>query len=155
MRTRSRGSTGCAQRASPLEKLDELVDTVRGGKPDMLLMSRRTRRTLSNLARATGLLETDHDEFGHAIQYYDGVPVGVNDYISNAKTVGTATDCSTIFALQFGEGGMVGLSGPGGLTVERVGSLESKDATRIRVKWYVSVALFNQLKLARLTGVRP
>ncbi|HET7737790.1 MAG TPA: phage major capsid protein, partial [Tepidiformaceae bacterium] len=29
-----------------LEKLDELVDRVRGGKPDMLLMSRRTRRTL-------------------------------------------------------------------------------------------------------------
>jgi hypothetical protein len=49
----------------------------------------------------------------------------------------------------------VGLTGPGGLTVERVGSLETKDATRVRVKWYVSMALFNQLKLSRLVGVRP
>jgi hypothetical protein len=39
--------------------------------------------------------------------------------------------------------------------VERVGSLETKDATRTRIKWYSSLALFNALKLARLTGVRP
>lgn len=139
-----------------LAKLDELIDTVRGGKPDMLLVSRRTRRSLSALARAAGgVVEQDRDEFGRMVQYYDGIPVGVNDYISDAKTVGGSTDCSSIYALQFGEGGLVGLSGPGGLQVERVGSLETKDATRIRVKWYVATALFNTLKLARLTGVRP
>lgn len=137
-----------------LERMDELIDTVRGGKPDMLLMSRRTRRTLTNLARATGLLETDRDEFGRAMQFYDGVPVGVHDFIADDQTVGTSTDCSTVFALQFGEGGVAGLTGPEGLMVERVGSLESKDATRIRVKWYVAIALFNELKLAKLTGVR-
>lgn len=139
-----------------LAKLDELVDSVRGGKPDMLLVSRRTRRALSALARATGgVVEQDRDEFGRMVQYYDGIPVGVNDYIGDAKTVGSSGDCSTIYALQFGEGGLVGLSGPGGLQVERVGSLETKDATRIRVKWYVATALFNTLKLARLVGVRP
>ncbi|MCH7996569.1 MAG: phage major capsid protein, partial [Chloroflexi bacterium] len=58
------------------------------------------------------------------------------------------------YALQFGEGGMAGLTGPGGLQVERIGSLETKDATRTRVKWYVSLALFSTLKLAKLTGVR-
>ena len=36
-----------------------------------------------------------------------------------------------------------------------MGALETKDATRVRVKWYVSVALFNELKLAKLIGVRP
>jgi hypothetical protein len=36
-----------------------------------------------------------------------------------------------------------------------VGSLETKDASRTRVKWYVSLALFNTLKLAKLIGVRP
>lgn len=138
-----------------LDKLDELVDAVRGGKPGMLLMSRRSRRKLTDLARNSGLLEADHDEFGRAMQFYDGVPIGVNDFISDAQTVGTSGDTSTIYAAQFGEGGMVGLSGPGGLTVDRVGSLESKDAMRLRVKWYVSIALFNELKLARLTGVRP
>jgi hypothetical protein len=38
--------------------------------------------------------------------------------------------------------------------VERVGNLETKDATRTRVKWYVSLALFNTLKLSKLIGVR-
>ena len=139
-----------------LEKLDELVDTVKGGKPDMLLMSRRTRRKLNTLARASssGVVLTDRNEFGNMVQYYDGVPIGVNDWISDAKTVGTSTDCSTIFAYQGGEGGLVGVTSPGGIQIERVGSLETKDATRTRVKWYVSLALFNTAKLAKLSGVR-
>lgn len=139
-----------------LDKLDELIDRVRPGKPDMLLMSRRSRRSLNALTRQFGVvLEADRDEFGKMVQFYDGVPIGINDYISDAQTVGTSSDCSTIYALQFGEGAVAGLTAPGGLTVERVGSLESKDATRIRVKWYASVALFNSAKLARLVGVRP
>jgi HK97 family phage major capsid protein len=139
-----------------LAKLDELVDAVKGGKPQLLLMSKRSRRTLNGLARSAGaFLETDRNEFGQMVQFYDGIPIGVSDYISDAKTVGTSTDCSTIYAMQSGEGALAGLTAPGGLTVERVGSLESKDATRTRVKWYVSLALFNTLKLARLIGVRP
>jgi hypothetical protein len=139
-----------------LAKLDELVDTVKGGKPQLLLMSKRSRRTLNGLARSAGaFLETDRNEFGQMVQFYDGIPIGACDYISDAKTVGTSTDCSTIYAMQSGEGALAGLTAPGGLAVERVGSLETKDATRTRVKWYVSLALFNTLKLARLIGVRP
>ncbi|MGH2608120.1 MAG: major capsid protein, partial [Tepidiformaceae bacterium] len=138
-----------------LDKLDELIDKVKGGKPDLLLMSRRSRRTLNVLARTAGsFLEADRDQFGQMVQYYDGVPIGINDYIADNKTVGTSNDCSTIYTMQFGEGSMSGLTAPGGLTVERVGSLETKDATRIRVKWYASLALFNTVKLAKLTGVR-
>ena len=139
-----------------LEKLDELIDLIKGGKPDMLLMSRRTRRTLNRLARQSGaFLEADRNEFGQMVQFYDGIPIGICDYISDRQTVGTANDCSTIYALQFGEGGVAGLTAPGGLQVERVGSLESKDATRIRIKWYAAIALFNKVKLAKLVGVRP
>ncbi len=139
-----------------LDKLDQLIDTVKGGKPHMLIMNRRSRRKLGALSRATGsgLLETDRNEFGQMVQFYDGIPIGINDYVSDAQTVGSSTDCSTIHATQFGEGATVGLTGPGGLQVERVGSLETKDATRTRVKWYVSTALFNTLKLAKLIGVR-
>jgi len=138
-----------------LEKLDELVDKVRGGKPDLLLMSRRSRRTLNEIARASGgFLEADRDEFGQMLQFYDGVPIGLCDYIGDEQEVGTSDDCSTIYAMQFGEGALSGLTAPGGLSVERVGSLETKDASRIRVKWYASLALFNTVKLAKLTGVR-
>jgi hypothetical protein len=139
-----------------LDKLDELVDQVKGGKPEMLLMSRRSRRIVNKLARNSGsLLETDRDEFGTMLTFYDGIPIGVSDYISDTQTVGTSTDCSTIYAFQMGEGALSGLTAPGGLAIERVGSLETKDASRTRIKWYSSLALFNALKLARLTGVRP
>jgi HK97 family phage major capsid protein len=139
-----------------LAKLDELVDLIKRGKPDILLMGKRSRRTLNNLARTSGgFLEADRNEFGQMVQYYDGIPVGICDFISDAKTVGTSTDCSTIYAVQLGEGALSGLTSPGGLQVERVGSLETKDASRTRVKWYVSLALFNTLKLAKLVGVRP
>jgi HK97 family phage major capsid protein len=139
-----------------LARLDELIDKVRGGKPDMLLMSRRSRRSLNILARTSGtFLEADRDQFGGMVQFYDGIPIGINDYIGDAQTVGTSTDCSTIYAMQFGEGALSGLTAPGGLTIERVGSLETKDASRVRVKWYAGLALFNTVKLAKLTGVRP
>src|SRR3990170_8274011 len=108
-----------------LDKMDELIDTVKGGKPDLLLMSRRSRRITNKLARTSGsFLETDRDEFGQMLQFYDGIPMGVSDYISDAQTQGTSTDCSTIYAFQAGEGGLVGLTAPGGLQIERVGSLE-------------------------------
>ena len=139
-----------------LDKLDEIIDKVLGGKPDLLLMSRRSRRITNKLARTSGsFLETDRDEFGQMLQFYDGIAIGVSDYISDAQTVGTSTDCSTVYAFQAGEGGLVGLTAPGGLQIERVGSLETKDARRTRIKWYASLALFNAVKLARLTGVRP
>ncbi|MGH9203012.1 MAG: major capsid protein [Vicinamibacterales bacterium] len=139
-----------------LDKLDELVDQVKGGKPDLLMMSRRSRRIVTKLARNSGsLLETDRDEFGQMLQFYDGIPIGVTDYVADNQTVGTSTDCSTLYAFQTGEGALSGLTAPGSLAIERVGSLETKDATRTRIKWYASLALFNALKLARLTGVRP
>ena len=149
-------SMGVNGAALTLDKLDELVDAVKGGKPDLLVMSRRSRRSVNKLARTSGsFLEADSDEFGQMLQFYDGIPVGISDYISDAQTVGTSTDCSVIYAFQMGEGALSGLTSPGGLQVERVGSLETKDATRTRIKWYGSLALFNTLKLARLTGVRP
>ena len=107
-----------------LDKLDELIDKVKTGKPHILMMSRRTRRKLNSLARTSGsgFLQTDRNMLGQMVQ--------------------------------FGEDGVSGLTGPSGLQVERVGSLETKDATRTRVKWYVAVALFSTVKLAKLTGVR-
>ncbi|MEX2373231.1 MAG: major capsid protein, partial [Dehalococcoidia bacterium] len=94
-----------------LAKLDELVDRVRGGKPDLLLMSRRTRRSLTALGRAagSGVVEQDRDALGRMVQYYDGVPIGVDDFIADDTTVGESDDCSTVYAVQFGEGGVAGL----------------------------------------------
>jgi hypothetical protein len=145
-----------------LDKLDELIDAVKGGKPDMLLMSRRSRRKLNALVRAAGgMTETDRDRWGNFVQLWDGVPIGVNDFILDTHTVsgGVETDttggvCSTVYAVQFGEGALCGLTSPGHLQAEPVGPLENKDASRTRVKWYVSLALFSSVKAAALVGVK-
>ena len=139
-----------------LDKLDELIDKVKTGKPDILIMSRRTRRKMNSLVRdsGSGFLQTDRNMLGQMVQYYDGVPIGISDWVSDEQRAGSSRDSSTVYAVQFGEEGVAGLTGPSGLQVERVGSLETKDATRTRVKWYVAVALFSTVKLAKLTGVR-
>ena len=136
-----------------LAKLDELIDKVLGGKPDIFLMSRRSRRKLQSLMRDAGIVEQRQDEFGNFIQLYNGITVAVNDWIADDQTVGTSNDCSTIYAFQMGEGGVCGLHN-GGIQAEDIGSLDTKDATRTRLKWYCSLALFSTVKLARLIGVR-
>jgi len=153
------GATGATL---TLNKLDELIDAVKGGKPDMLLMSRRSRRKINALIRAAGgMTDTDRDQWGNFVQLWDSVIIGVNDWILDthvlAGAVETATTGgtnSTIYAIQFGEGALCGLTSPGHLQAEPIGSLETKDASRTRVKWYVSLALFSAIKAAALIGVQ-
>jgi hypothetical protein len=128
------GSTGATL---TLDKLDELIDAVKGGKPDLLLMSRRSRRKISSLIRdAGGMIETNQDRWGNFVQLWDGVPLGVNDWILDThvladgeETATTGGACSTIYAVQLGEGALCGLTSPGYLQAEPIGSLETKDAT--------------------------
>jgi len=153
------GATGASL---TLSMLDEVIDAVKGGKPSMLLMSRRSRRKINALVRAVGsMMETDRDNWGNFVQFWDGVLIGVNDWIldthvvsGSVETATTGGNCSTIYAVQFGEGALCGLTAPGHLTVEPIGSLETKDATRTRIKWYVSLVLFSSIKAAAMIGVQ-
>jgi hypothetical protein len=152
------GATGAAL---TLTLLDQLVDQCRPGKPDALIMSRRSRRKIKNLTRAAGFnLETDRNEFGMFIDVLNGIPFWVSDFqldthtlVGSVETATTGATSSVIYAVKLGESGLAGLTSPGGMTVEPVGSLETKDATRTRIKWYVSMALFAVMSAAALIGV--
>jgi hypothetical protein len=105
-------------------------------------------------------METQRDNFGNFIQLWNGIPIGINDYILNTHVVSgsvetgmTGGSSSEIFAVQFGEGALAGLTSPGHITVENIGSLETKDASRTRIKWYCSLALFSAVKAGVLIGV--
>jgi hypothetical protein len=145
-----------------LGMLDQLIDAVKGGVPSLLLMSRRSRRKINTLVRDAGsLMETNRDRWGNFIQLWNGIPIGTSDWILDTHAVSggveTSTSggtCSTIYALQFGDGALCGLTAPGYLIIEPVGSLETKDASRTRIKWYVSLALFSSVKAAALIGVQ-
>ncbi len=153
------GATGATL---TLSMLDQLIDAVKGGKPDLLMMSRRSRRKIMALARAAGNnLEVGKGALGEFVQYYNGIPIAVNDFIKDTHTLSgsvetayTGDTSSTIYSLSFGEDGVCGLTDRGGLQVIRIGEMETKDATRTRIKWYVSLALFSNIKAAALIGVK-
>jgi len=153
------GATGATL---TLAKLDELIDAVKGGKPDLLLMSKRSRRKINALARAAGSnLEVGTGKLGEFVQFYNGIPIGTNDWILNTHTLSgsvetaiTGATNSTIYALQFGEDALCGITGAGGLQIEPIGPMETKDAKRTRIKWYVSLVDFCVQRRAALIGVQ-
>lgn len=155
-------AAGASGATLTLSMLDQLIDTIKGGKPDLLLMSRRSRRKINSLVRTTGgMMEANRDRWGNFVQYWDGVPIGVSDWIldthvvsGSVETATTGGTSSVIYTLQMGEGGLCGLTAPGFITVEPIGSLETKDANRNRIKWYVSLALFSSIKAGALIGVQ-
>ncbi len=140
--------------------VDQLIDAVQGGKPDVLMMSKRTRRKMNELARAAGFaIETERNEWGTFMQYWNGIPIVPNDWILDTHTLVASleTACtggarSTMYALRFGEGAVCGATN-GGIQVELVGTLEGKDASRHRVKWYCSLVDFNVVARAALIGI--
>jgi len=140
-----------------LDMMDQMIDLVMPGKPDALFVSRRTRRKLSSLRRASGnLLEVDVDQFGQRALFYDGIPLYVDDFISDAQVQGSSGGvCSSVYAVKLGQGvGALGLE-HGGVQIEKVGELETKDATRWRLKWYAGLSVFSQLGVARVKGILP
>jgi hypothetical protein len=151
-RTMNKGANGAVL---DLAHLDELTDMITPGAPHVLFMSKRTRRKLSSLRRASGsVLETGTDAFGRRVMTYDGIPVEVDDHIFDNEVKGSSNDCSSIYAVQFGfQTGLCGLDN-GGIQAQPLGALETKDAWRTRIKWYCGLALFRSTALARLEGVR-
>lgn len=147
------GATGAAL---TLDMIDQLIDMVKPGKPDVIMMSRRTRRKMKALWRATGSSFEQMDAFGQRVLAYDGVPILMDDNISEIEgneTGITGSNLSSVYAVQFGlNRGIVGLTN-GGLIVEDIGNLETKNAHRYRIKWYVATAVTRPVGVARLAGV--
>jgi hypothetical protein len=138
-----RKSTAAGQTTEPgvnggaltLALVDTLVDLVKGGKPHLLMMSKRTRRRLKALLVAnTHYIERGESAFGRQVMMYDGIPVEVSDFQPDDETLGTGTALSSIYGIQFSAAdGVVGLQN-GGLEVIDLGQLESKDAQRALVR---------------------
>lgn len=156
--------------ALTLDMMDELVDCIKPGSPDAIILSRRLRRKLNSLARAAGSnLEHDRDQLGYPVTLWGTIPVLINDFINNNFQDGSSSvlaiasynpdttrasgyDNSVIFAVKFGEDGFCGLTN-GGIQREYFEKLETKDASRTRIKFYCGMAVFNTLTVAALINV--
>jgi hypothetical protein len=139
-----------------LALLDQLIDLVKAGKPDLLLMSKRSRRKLKALLTASAhYVESGESAFGRQVMMYDGIPVLISDFITDTEAAdnGTGSTFSSIYAIHLSPAdGLTGLTN-GGIEAIDVGNLETKDASRVRIRWYVGMALLRDSAVARIDGV--
>jgi len=138
--------------------MDQLLDQVPLGA-DVIIMRRGTIRAYRGLLRAT--YGTDAvmqmmDNFGRPMLTHNGVPIIMNEFLSGTETCGTNSTTCSVYAVRLNElDGLHGIYGGGnaGIVVENIGTVQTKDATRIRLKWYVSVVLKSTKSLACLKGI--
>jgi len=150
-----------------LDMVDVLVDLVKP-KATHIILNRLMRRKLQSLARAAGNnLEHDKGVLGFPVTRYgdyivlvdDSTPVNFPDpstlvsapaSYTPSTAVAAANDTSPIFAVRFGEDGLVGINGVGMIQTERFEKLETKDAKRTRIKFYAGMRLTNKRAAAGL-----
>lgn len=138
--------------------LDELIDAV-PNRPEALFMRHGTYRALKALMRTSGGMVPEQlkiKDFDGTVPAYDGIPILLSEYLAGDEDLGTATDTCSIYAARLNTvDGLHGIYGDptAGVVVEDLGTRESYDAWRYRLKWYVSMALKSTRSLARLRGV--
>lgn len=141
-----------------LSMLDQLLDSVPNGA-DVIMMRRGTMRAFRNLLRAasgTSAAEYMMPAFGRPMLTHNGVPIIVNDFLPATETLGTGTNLCSVYALRCNEAdGLHGLYGGAnaGIRVENVGTVQNKDADRVRLKWYAGLAMKSSRSAARLQGI--
>lgn len=152
-------SAGTNGNALTLTMLDELCDAVPNGA-DVIVMRRGTIRAFRALLRATygtDAVMQQLENFGRPMLTHNGIPVIMNEFLSGTETKGTSIgNTASVYALRMNElDGLHGLTGGNnaGIVVENIGTVQNKDATRIRLKWYVGLALKSTRSIARLSGV--
>lgn len=151
-------SAGVNGAAVSLTMLDELKDAVTLGA-DAFIMRKGTWRAIKSLMRAAAGNTAEMIQlpnFGKPVPAFDGIPVVLNDFLPTNEAQGTAPNTCSIYAARFNEAdGLHGLFGgnSAGMVVENIGTVQNKDAERIRVKWYCGLALKSTKSLARIRGV--
>lgn len=151
-------SAGANGGALTLGMLDELCDAVPNGA-DVLVMRRGTIRAFRGLLRATygtDAVMQQLENFGRPMLTHNGIPVIMNEFLAGDETQGSNANTASVYALRLNElDGLHGIYGGdnAGIVVENIGTVQNKDATRIRLKWYAGLALKSTRSIARLKGV--
>lgn len=151
--------------ALSLANLDAMLDEVDGATH--LIMNKTMRRRLTAASRSTtlaGFITYGLDDFGRKISMYNDLPILIVDYdnFNNQimpfnEVVGSGNLNTSIYAVKFAEGGVMGLQGPVegtyGLKSKDIGELETQPAYLTRIEWYLSMAVFHGRSAARLQGI--
>jgi len=145
-----------------IKKVREAMDLISGFQPDVILMSKTLRRHMATYLDSVGsAFPTDRGQYGKTIEYFNGVQIAVDDHIVNTETTSTAgvyssqtgSDTTSIFVVTFDPQGACGVQKSPGIQVKDLGDLETKDATRTRIKWYCGLMYQNLKSCAKVDGI--
>jgi hypothetical protein len=137
------------------------LDLIVGFKPDIIVMSKSTRRLLNTYYDSVGdKMPPVITYFGMTVPSFDGIPIAVSDHISITETIASSTFSArtgstgtTVFFLSFAPDAVCGVQGSSGLKTYPLGELETKDAQRYRIKWYCGLKFKNLRSSSKLDGV--
>lgn len=168
-------SSGTAAAASMLE-LEAAIDSVKNGKPELLVMTKQCRRRMNEYLNGVGgITKTEH--MGRTVQSVLDVPIAVSDRLSDdescdgstyvdpvntgtayghdytdGRALATDDNSTTVFILRFAPEAVCGIQSLP-VTVEKIGKLETKDAERVRIKWYPGIMLQSIITVAKYSGI--
>jgi hypothetical protein len=145
-----------------LAKLDSAIDNT--ADPTHLIMSRAQRLLFQAAYRSSTFpnIMMSMDDMGKNVLSYGGLPILVG-YPKNQNTAilpyteanpgGGSAVGTSIYVVNFGEDGVVGISN-GGIDVRDLGELNTLPVWRTRVEWYLSMVIYGKNSATRLWGVK-
>ena len=143
-----------------LDALDEMMDSLSGGKASMLLMNQRMERILAKRIQSTQNVYLSTSEVGQKYSTYNGVPIGiVGKRPQDAQTEveildfdGGAGSSASIYAIRFGDNGVHGIQNAP-IDVRDLGEDATSPKLKTRIDWDVSFVMKHPKCVARLDGI--
>lgn len=149
-----------------LDKLDQLLYTIKGHNPDFLFMNSKSLLAIRALLRYEKLLDNTRDMFDRVVDVYQGVrlqDIGTGrDQTTEILPLtedrddgfGSDTSCS-IYAVKFGIGEFLWGIQEYPLEVDDKGELEDRPVYRTQMDWPLGLAMADPYCLARMYNVWP
>jgi hypothetical protein len=148
-----------------LNKLDELIYSIKGHQPDLLFMSKKMLLALRSLLRKQKLLDSTKDMFDRRVDTYSNcqlIDIGVKadqitNIITNTETLEAAgaAESTSIYAVKFGIGELLWGIQEYPMEVEDKGILEATPVYRTEIDWPLGLALADPRAVGRLYGIIP
>ena len=147
-----------------LDELDEFISCL-DGMPDMLIMNRKMLSKLRGIARRAGYYESTKDDFGRAVETYNGIELmDAGEFYDGNHTVDIVADTaagsdtfgtSDIYAVKFGLDAFHGISPTGTKVITSyMPDLTLPGAVKKgEVELVAGVALKNTLKAGHMKGI--
>ena len=146
--------------ALSIDKLRQAMDMIKGQSPDLIVSSKTMRRRMTTYMESVGsAFPTTRDEFGMGVTDFNGTPWATDDNIVDTETAASGAYAAqtggantSIFVFRFDSLGVMGLQN-GSLKTEIFPRLETKNASRVRIIWYVSLMLKSLISCAKVDGI--